>query len=164
MIRKIVIIAAVVAVTALFAYFVIAKERMLQASETVYLPLVPVDTRSLLQGDYMRLNYGLVREVADADADADLDDKGKLVLRKDAEGKAAFVRIFKGEELEEVEFLLNYRDRGGVDIAADTFFFQEGDAEYYENARYAELKVAADGSAILVGLRGEKLERLGPPE
>ncbi len=35
------------------------KEQILAEGETVYLKLAPVDPRSLMQGDYMRLRYAI---------------------------------------------------------------------------------------------------------
>ncbi|MEL7161197.1 MAG: GDYXXLXY domain-containing protein, partial [Bacteroidota bacterium] len=40
-------------------YYVVQKERILDSGELVLLELAPVDPRSLLQGDYMRLNYAI---------------------------------------------------------------------------------------------------------
>jgi uncharacterized membrane-anchored protein len=37
-------------------------------------------------------------------------------------------------------------------IGAESFLFQEGHAEAYEEARYGILKVAPDGSSVLAGL------------
>ena len=50
-----------------------------------------------------------------------------------------------------------------VKLATNAFFFQEGHAEHYEPARYGEFRVAPSGELLLTQLRGERLERLGPP-
>ncbi len=48
-------------------------------------------------------------------------------------------------------------------IGPESFFFQEGHANYYNDARDGELRVSPAGDVLLVGLRGEELESLGPP-
>jgi uncharacterized membrane-anchored protein len=62
------------------------------------------------------------------------------------------------------EALLRYRvRRGQAQFGTNAFFFQEGHADLYAEARYGVFRVAADGEALLVALRGPRLERLGPP-
>jgi len=39
-----------------------------------------------------------------------------------------------------------------LDYGAQAFFFQEGEAELYQNAKYAFLRVAEDGSTVLTDL------------
>ncbi|MFQ5858311.1 MAG: GDYXXLXY domain-containing protein [Anaerolineae bacterium] len=66
--------------------------------------------------------------------------------------------------LAENELLLRYRRRAfDVRIGPESFFFQEGHAKYYDDAGYAELRVSMSGDVLLVGLRGDGLEVLGPP-
>lgn len=59
------------------------------------------------------------------------------------------------------EMLLRYRKRGEVRLGAKSFFFEEDKTSVYEQVRYGELNVTADGDAILVDLRSGKLELLG---
>jgi uncharacterized membrane-anchored protein len=49
-------------------------------------------------------------------------------------------------------------------LIPERVLFQEGHAKFYERARYGEFRVAPDGECLLTGMRGEKLERLGPPQ
>ena len=49
-------------------------------------------------------------------------------------------------------------------MGAESFFFQEGHAAYYEKARYGEIRVAADGKSVLEGLCDEQFKPLGPKE
>jgi len=135
------------------------KEDVLASRRTMLLRLAPVDPRSLIQGDYMILRYSIARDVRIPKDQ--LGRKGRIVVSLDENNVAHFVRIHKGESLQDGEYLLFYRNRGGLRIDAESFFFQEGDAELYSRARYAELKVDASGASVLVGLRGQDFERLG---
>lgn len=71
------------------------------------------------------------------------------------------MRIHQDEALAPGEMLLRYRRRGTVRLGAESFFFQEGYARRYGQARYGELKVSEKGESVLVGLRDENLRPLG---
>ena len=145
------------------------KERVLKSGRTMFLRLGPRDPRSLIQGDYMVLRYDIPRKLT-----AEVKEKGPadghLVVALDSKDVARIVRIHGGEPLAENEHLLRYRlrgrsrlgRRGGIRLGAESFFFQEGHAKHYNRARCGELKVAPSGESVLVGLRGDKLARLGP--
>ena len=60
------------------------------------------------------------------------------------------------------ELVIRFRKRGQVvRIGAESFFFQEGQADVYALAKYGELKVAKDGEVVLVGLRDAERKVLG---
>lgn len=149
---------AVVLATVNFAIF--DKERLIANGTTVLLDLGPVDPRSLIQGDYMRLDYALARG-AEVRGGLGWPRTGRIVVRLDERGVAQFVRRHEGEALGPDERLLRYRVRGGrLRVGSDAFFFQEGTAARYTGARYGELRVDDDGESVLVGLRDAALERL----
>jgi uncharacterized membrane-anchored protein len=111
----------------------------------------------------MQLNYALNNELSIL---SDLPEKGQLVLKLDGQKVATFSRVYQGGVLAPDEILLNYRrlEYGQVQIGPDSFFFQEGHAGDYAEARYAALRVADNGQSLLVGLRSETLAPLGPSE
>ncbi len=144
------------------------KEQLLADGQIVLLELAPVDPRSLIQGDYMALRYALARDV-------DLSEwpnRGLLVVTLDANNVATFQRLHNPTQpLTYAERLLEYhkRDRDlfsrgqSLAIGAESFFFQEGHAHYYNNADYGELRVTPSGQSVLVGLRDQNFQPLGPP-
>jgi uncharacterized membrane-anchored protein len=140
------------------------KELLLREGRVVFLRLAPRDPRSLMQGDYMALNYDIANKAQQAGASG-FGRKGQLVVKLDAKGIADFVRIHTGRPLAAGEQLIPYKLRkwGRVDVGPDAYFFQEGHAKLYERAKYGELRVDSAGRCLLVGLRGESLEPLGPP-
>lgn len=141
---------------------VVQAEALVRRAEPLLLELAPVDPRSLLQGDYMRLDYGLAQEL-DASKTEGWPRTGELVVEVDEHGVAQAARRHEGAPLRVGERLLRYRLRNGrVYLGAESFFFQEGHAAYYEPARYGELRVDASGASILVGLRDEDRQVLGP--
>lgn len=144
---------------------VASKELVLARGTRVLLELVPVDPRSLMQGDYMRLDYAVsraARSMEDLSQSFAPPEEGRLVLRLNAEGVGTFVRHDTGTPLAPGELLLRYKLRDGrVRLGAESFFFQEGLADHYAGAKYGELRVAGDGSSVLVGLRDTERHPLG---
>jgi len=140
---------------------VVQKERLISNGRVVLLELVPVDPRSLIQGDYMRLRYAISEEVETSKGHGD----GHIVVKLDKNDVAGYVRIHDSKTpLAKDEILLRYRQRFyDIRIGPESFFFQEGHAQYYNDARYGECRVSISGEVLLVGLRGEELEKLGPP-
>ncbi len=135
---------------------IVKKEDTLANGRTMLLRLAPVDPRSLMQGDYMVLRYAIAREVQRKE----LQGKGHIVVSLDENEVANFVRVHEGDSLHVDEHLLFYRNRGGLRLGAESFMFQEGDADLYSNARYGELKVDESGASVLIGLRGDDFEPL----
>ena len=135
-------------------FLIINKEATLAEGRTMLLRLAPRDPRSLMQGDYMTLRYAMANQVSSKE----LESKGCLVVTLNTNNVATFVRLHKGEKLQDNEYLLAYRKRGGLRLGAESFMFQEGDAERYARACYGELKVDKEGSSVLVGLRGEDFQ------
>lgn len=148
--------------TAIF-WAVWSNEQILRDGKVVLLELAPVDPRSLMQGDYMALRYALADEAQKLNL-SDVND-GYLIVRINADRVASFVdtanslndRVLKPDEV-----AIYYRmRRGSLKLATNAFFFQEGKADIFAKAKYGEFRVGANGEPRLVGLRNEKLERLG---
>ena len=138
-------------------------ERAMSSGEVVLLRLAPVDPRSLMQGDYMRLNYEIARELTSRDARA-TQNKGSdtLVIRLDAHQVATLVAAGKPDRLASDERLLQvHQSERQWQIGPDAYFFEEGTGEQYETARYGEFRLQADGKTLLVGLRDEAYQPIG---
>lgn len=166
---KIVVVATLVLILALVNWSIWAKERHLAEGEVVYLELAPVDPRSLMQGDYMALNFEIANRIREALYEMRLESgemdaaDGNVIVRLDAQRVAHFQRLSSGEEaLGADEMRLQFRLRNGsVRFATDAFFFQEGHAERYEPARYGQFRVNDRGEPLLVALHDDELDKLG---
>ncbi len=137
----------------LFNYNVIQKERLLDDGKLVLLELAPVDPRSLMQGDYMDLRY----EISENTIGDSIPKRGYLVVMLDSAGVGKKVRLQKDiDPKADDEFLIKYTPRargwGGINIGAESYFFQETMGEKYEAAKYGGVKVDVQGNSILVGL------------
>lgn len=138
-------------------------EHAMSSGEVVLLRLAPVDPRSLMQGDYMRLNYEIARELTSRDART-TQNKGSdtLVLRLDAHQVASLVADGKPDRLASDERLLQvHQIERQWQIGPDAYFFEEGTGQQYEAARYGEFRLQADGKTLLVGLRDEAYQPIG---
>ncbi len=139
---------------------ILQKENHLQNARPVMIKLAPVDPRSLMQGDYMALNFEMP---VDWETFGRWPDRGTLVMKLDSRGVASFTRFHEGSTpLGTDEILLGYRkNKSRVAYAADSFFFQEGQREEFAKAKYAELRVTSGGQSLLAELRDENLAILG---
>ncbi|MDG2384815.1 MAG: GDYXXLXY domain-containing protein [Pirellulaceae bacterium] len=132
------------------------KEATIRNGVTIYLPLETRDPRSLMQGDYMSLRY-------DLNGVAPNQRRGQFVVQLSPTRVAKVVRVDDGGPLKQGEYRLRFsKGAQGIRIATDSFFFQEGHAKDYANAKYGELKVALRGGSALVGLRNADLTDADP--
>jgi uncharacterized membrane-anchored protein len=156
MTRRLLILGGLVLALALPDLAIARKERLLASGTPMLLELAPVDPRSLMQGDYMRLDYALTRNLRLVDS---WPRDGRIVVSLDSAGVAHFVRREEtGMSLAPGERLLQYRRRGGrIRVGTDAFHFQEGLANRFAGARYGDLRVDDEGTSLLVGLRSAEL-------
>ncbi|WP_027329007.1 GDYXXLXY domain-containing protein [Marinimicrobium agarilyticum] len=147
---------------------IVEKEQHLKHGEVIFLELAPVDPRSLMQGDYMALRFEVGNRVREALSSRDQEDsnatQGYAIVRLDEQKVAHFVRLGeKDETLAPNERRLYFRQRDGrVQFATNAYFFEEGQAERYEPARYGRFRVNEQGEPLLVGMHDAELERLDP--
>ena len=158
--RKGTVVLAGIALLVLVNASILSRERLIEEGRVVLLDLAPVDPRSMMQGDYMALQFRVARD-GFAQVETGAGD-GRLVLAQDARGVASFRRIDDGAPLAADEVRMRYRVRhNALKLATNAWFFEEGHDRDYAKARYGEFRVAPDGEAILTGLRDESLQTLG---
>jgi len=152
------------------------KEVIKSSGEVVYLELAPVDPRSLMQGDYMALQFAATNaitarfaRVTPADdklifgtklAEFTIDQKrvGRIVDGKAASNPAA--PVITEPPIGKINIAWRMR-QGRVWLGTNAFFFEEGSAQKFSSARYGEFRVdRATGEAVLVGLRDQTLKAL----
>jgi uncharacterized membrane-anchored protein len=148
-------------------------ETILSRGRPVILALAPVDPRSLMQGDYMALDYAVRRQAEDGvraqgpvRAALAASGHGWLWLRPDAQGVGQLVAVTAvtpevpdAVKAGTVALAFHWRDER-IDWGARSWFFPEGQGERYAQARYGVLRVAADGTALLAGLLDGQLAPL----
>ncbi len=154
-----IILLNLVVVVLLFNWSVINKERTLSNGKLVLLHLAPVDPRSLMQGDYMSLNYAIASTNEQYEY-----QRGYIVVTLDEHNVAAKMRLQQGTTpLAANEQLIKFRKtESSMNIGAESYFFEEGTGEIYEKAEYGALKIDDDGNSILVGLYDEHYQLIKP--
>lgn len=142
-----------------FNHSIANKEELLKDGKLVLLALAPADPRSLMQGDYMALRYGISEGIGTEN----VPKRGYCVVRLDTNNVASKVRFQKDlTPLNDGEHLIEYSspDKWNVNIGAESFFFQEGQAAKYERAKYGGVKIDRRGNSLLMGLYDEQLKRI----
>ena len=161
--RRLMILGGLMLVLAVANAIIVGKERILRSSHLVLLELRPVDPRALIQGDYMQLDFAEAVSRPPAGS-APPASGGVAVMRVDATGIATLARIDDGAPLAADELRLRFaglRADGRLDFGIDAFFFEEGTADDYADARYGMFRVDAKGNRVLVGLADETGREIG---
>ncbi|MEG0140878.1 MAG: GDYXXLXY domain-containing protein [Comamonas sp.] len=140
------------------------KEQVIAHGQRILVPLIPVDPRSLMQGDYMALRFDLPPAVSEGLANIT--------------APTAFVRAaVDGQGIATVQALVTDRKQAGAGevilplkrlkgqwvLVTDAYFFPEGQGTHFESGKYGDFRVLPDGRALLVGLadaEGKPIEPL----
>lgn len=121
------------------------REESYKKREGFYLKLAPIDPRSLMQGDYMILNYEIVDEAWNKiyemqEKENKAIKNGFIAVKLDKDNVAIFNDVVKEPNNDENLLYIAFKSNGyQLKINADTFFFQEGNAQLYENAKYSKV-------------------------
>ena len=139
----------------------IQNENVLANGELIKLELEPLDPRSLLQGDYVILQYD-ISQISELTDRFQPGEKIKLVLSLDENGVYNYSGYYeyKGEfnqayEPSDEDVLINAKANGWDSFiyGIESYFIEEGTGrEVEENATIAFVRVATNGNAMLVEL------------
>ena len=151
--RTLIVVGLVVVLGAVDAS-ILRKEKVKREGEVVYLELAPRDPRSLMQGDYMALEFALARQVGTGPA---AQPRGFIPVTLD-ERRVAHLAAAGGPPALRIEYRIR---KGRPWLGTNAFFFEEGTGGRYQQARFGEFRVDREsGEAILVGLRDKELKAL----
>ncbi|MDD9267450.1 GDYXXLXY domain-containing protein [Paenibacillus sp. GCM10023248] len=131
------------------------SEWLLASGQQIRLQLEPLDPRSLIQGDYVRLRYTISEPPIFGDRPEEAASKRITVVLAPnaATGVYEFSRVYKkGGPLAAGEVRLNGKRTGfeTVEYGIEHYFIPEGTGSDYERqAKFAEVKVSKNGDAIL---------------
>ncbi len=158
--RKCLLFMVLVGILLLTNGLVYRNEKLLVQGDVVRLALAPVDPRALMQGDYMALNYALNRHLSFRD----IPPNGRVIVTLNQQRVAVMAEWDHGQPLApDQHYLQIHRGNQQLSIGSDAWFFQEGQGEYFAQARYGELRVAPDGTARLTHLLDGQLNSLTAP-
>lgn len=157
--KWIIILLNLVLLLVYFNHSIVKKEDLLKKGQLVLLELEPLDPRSLMQGDYMALRYKISENI---DFNS-MPKRGYCIIVLDQNNRAEKVRFQKDlMPLNKGEHLIEYTSSNGwnINIGAESFFFQEGQARKYEKAKYGGVKIDKVGNSLLVGLFDDKFRKI----
>lgn len=152
------------------------KQSHLDNGKVVRLELAPVDPRSIMQGDYMVLNFALSWDIRNAitgkneqpgtslswSPELFESTQGWVKVVLDDNLVARFDRLEDKPNVDDDHIVLHYRMRNGViKFATNAFFFAEGEEPVYRNARFGEFRVNHNGDVLLTHLLDENFITLG---
>lgn len=161
--KKLIILLNFIIVLIAYNYSIYKSEKLIEESSLVFFELAPADPRSLMQGDYMRLNY-----TNSTLSNSEISHKkGVLVFNLDSQNVAHKIRLQEQKyPLEDNEKIIRYSKRNSwqLNFGAESYFFQEGDADIYAEAKYGGLRINEEGKSILIGLYNKSFELLGEKE
>ncbi|MBE3646142.1 hypothetical protein CPY53_12640 [Paenibacillus polymyxa] len=138
----------------IIGYQTAKSETLLATGASVKLKLAPIDPRSLLQGDYVALNY----DISTPPSKNPLQEKDwnrgkvKVVLTPDSQGVYIADHLYQdGEKLAHHEIVLNGQWNGSrILYGIENYFIPEGTGRTVEqNAHYAYIRVSRNGDALL---------------
>lgn len=150
------------------------KEQLLKQGEVMILQLAPVDPRSLMQGDYMALNYAITRPLQlelyqqrqvciSVPSTPCLPLSGKIIVDLDTQRQVTQARFDQGEPLKANQLRVKYHmNSGSLTVGTNAYFFQEGHGERFAHARYGAFRVGKDGTALLTAMLDEDGEVIEP--
>ena len=152
---------SVIAVLAITNGGIWQKEQLIRHGQPVLVELAPVDPRSLMQGDYMTLRFGLPSAVQEPQQGLLQSQRPRVRVQRNEQGVATLLPLVPGATLAPGELSVELTPKGGQWVlVTDGWFFAEGQAERWSAARYGEFRVDGQGRALLVGLRDAKLQPL----
>jgi uncharacterized membrane-anchored protein len=145
-------------------YSIYEKENIIKNGDTVLFELAPDDPRSLMQGDYMRLDYSISDVIWKIRSRG---FKGYAVITVNNNNVAKFGRIYGGEKLGKNEKLIYFQELRkvlGVKVnLPESFMFQEGHAKDYEYAKYGVFKFIGPDKHVLIGLANKNRGLINNP-
>lgn len=181
--KKVLLIINIILLFVITGFSAQKEESYRKLDSYFYLELRPVDPRSLLQGDYMTLNYDILdkttefiyqnksyeyyeeekkKETKEEKERKELAGakRAYIAIRLDGNKVARFVKLTKEKTNEKDLLFIAYKSNGyNVDINVNSYLFQEGTGDKYENARYA--KVVLVGNKLrLIDLRDKDFKEI----
>lgn len=155
--KHIIIIANLVLVLGFANYAIFSKQALLSNGKLIFLELAPADPRSIMQGDYMALNYRVCMafdpSVFGNETYLEIGINQKNIAR-------AFIKGACPDSLTKLTIKTHRGPYGQVLIGAESYFFQEGSAEKFSKAKYGGIRLDEKGTALLEGLYDENLKPL----
>ncbi len=131
------------------------KEQIIAQGHPLFVPLAPVDPRSLMQGDFMRLRFDLPAMTGRNDP----EQAPCVIVSVDNRGVGQLTEDPGNAPLRSGQYRVRLtRSASGWIFVSDAWYFREGEGARWEKARYGEFRILPGGGALLVGMADQKLK------
>ncbi|MED1795093.1 GDYXXLXY domain-containing protein [Brevibacillus nitrificans] len=147
----------------LIGYQIASSETILTQGRAIKLKLEPIDPRSLLQGDYVRLGYTI--STLEQENISDMESKIQVVLRPQADGVYDYSGYYeqngvwnRAYQMQPDDVMINGNVIGSsqVEYGIESYFVPEGTGlEVERSAKFAQVRVSKKGDAILESLSAQ---------
>lgn len=141
----------------IFLVLIVHYEKHLADGKRIYVELSPVDPRSLIQGDYMRLDYQLHWST---NSQKSPPHGGRQLAYVKTDSRNIVTKTSWQKSDDSYALILHAGEFGDWRPAAESFLFSEGLGTCYQQAKFAELSVNSSGVAMLAALLGDDLRQL----
>ncbi len=131
--------------------FIAVKEDTLRSGTSVILETAPVDPRSILQGDFVVLDY----KIAELPEGMGKTPRGGADIRGiEPWGRGSLARLFERPSSDKVFIRGTVNDRGRLEFGIDTFFIPEGKGFIIDRASDVKVRVTVGttGEAVIEDL------------
>lgn len=123
------------------------KETIKTHGEAIFFKLAPVDPRAFMLGDYMALNF-----------EHNLQNQSPntlqtFIITLDEQKVVVHSEPYQGGSVNNNQRLLDIQDQ----LRPDRFYFQEGHAQFYDNAKYGLFRYISPKEFLLDQLTDDKL-------
>ncbi len=152
-----VVVATVVLVLGAVTVNINKKEDLIAHGDKLLFPLAPVDPRSLMQGDYMRLRFDLANKISTKLRQINEQNTieqftGFAVIEKNENNVVQFVDLYHNQGISKKQILIPYKKRNfQIHFTTNAFYFQEGKRNHYQQARFGEFRYK-DGEMLLINM------------
>ncbi len=160
-----VIVATVALVLGAVTINISKKEDLIAHGDKLLFRLGPVDPRSIMQGDYMRLRFDLATQIAAKQQKLNTQNTipqyaGFAVVEKDDKGIVNFVDLYHNQDLSQNQYMIPFKNRNRqIHFTTNAFYFQEGKASHFQKARFGEFRYK-NGEMLLVNMVDKDFEVL----
>jgi uncharacterized membrane-anchored protein len=153
--------AGALAVAVVTGHAIWSAEAALRSGTRAYVELRPADPRSLMQGDYMALDFR-IRPTGQNVGTPEPGRKYWALASLDGRGVVTVDAITtERPRTADKQIALRINVRGGRwSIGPNAWFFREGTANRWTGACFGEFRIGADGTATLVALTNADLRPL----
>lgn len=159
--KKLIILINLSLLIAYFVYATFNKEDIIKDGKLVLLELAPIDPRSLMQGDYMILDYAISQNIIRSGKN--IPKRGFVIIKEDESGIAKALRIqthVNNLKSNEIPVEYTYDNNWNFRIGAESYFFQEGNDTLFNQAKYGGLRINSNGNSVLIGLFDKNKKQL----